>query len=149
PHIHMISRTTDDYQAMALAGIRAVVEPSFWIGEPRTSTGTFWDYFRQITRFERGRAKEFGIEHYCCISLNPREANDRGLAQEVLAGLEKFLDDPRVVAVGEIGFDDITEAEEIAMHEQVELAKKKDLPIMVHTPHRNKLEGTRRSIAVL
>src|SRR5262245_20989718 len=35
PHIHMISRTTDDYERMALAGIRAVVEPAFWIGEPR------------------------------------------------------------------------------------------------------------------
>ncbi|MCY2929026.1 MAG: hydrolase TatD, partial [Planctomycetota bacterium] len=32
PHIHMYSRTTDDYQAMYAAGIRACVEPSFWLG---------------------------------------------------------------------------------------------------------------------
>ncbi len=29
PHIHMTSRTTDDYEAMRAAGVRAVVEPSF------------------------------------------------------------------------------------------------------------------------
>src|SRR5215207_3588132 len=44
PHIHMTSRTTDDYQAMAAAGIRAIVEPAFWLGQPRTSVGSFVDY---------------------------------------------------------------------------------------------------------
>ena len=32
PHIHMYSRTTNDYEAMYAAGIRACVEPSFWLG---------------------------------------------------------------------------------------------------------------------
>ena len=32
PHIHMTSRTTDDYERMAAAGVRAVVEPAFWLG---------------------------------------------------------------------------------------------------------------------
>jgi predicted metal-dependent TIM-barrel fold hydrolase len=149
PHIHMISRVTDDYERMALAGVRAVVEPAFWLGEPRTSAGTFWDYFRHITSFERQRAREYGIDHSSCIALNPREANDRPLAREVLAGIEKFLDHEAVVAVGEVGFDDVTPAEEEAVHAQVELAKKKNLPIMVHTPHRQKLAGTLRSIAIL
>lgn len=35
PHIHMLSRTTDDYTAMYQAGIRCVVEPSFWQGANR------------------------------------------------------------------------------------------------------------------
>jgi len=149
PHIHMISRVTDDYERMALAGVRAVVEPAFWVGEPRTSAGTFWDYFRHITNFERQRAREYGIDHFCCVALNPREANDRPLAREVVAGIEKFFDHEAVVAVGEVGFDDNTPAEEEAFHAQVELAKKKNLPVMVHTPHRAKLDGTKRSIAIL
>ena len=33
----MTSRTTDDYQAMADAGIAAIVEPAFWVGQPRTN----------------------------------------------------------------------------------------------------------------
>jgi predicted metal-dependent TIM-barrel fold hydrolase len=149
PHIHMISRVTDDYERMAVSGVRAVVEPAFWLGEPRTTAGSFWDYFRSISNFERQRAREYGIEHYCCIALNPREANDRGLAKEVLAGIEKFMDHEAVVAVGEIGYDDMTPAEDEAVHAQLELAKKKNLPVMVHTPHRQKLQGTLRSIAMI
>ncbi len=41
PHIHMYSRTTNDYDAMSKAGIEVVVEPSSWLGSPRTSIGTF------------------------------------------------------------------------------------------------------------
>ena len=46
PHVHMLSRTTDDYTAMYNAGIRCVVEPSFWQGSNRRHAGTFFDYFR-------------------------------------------------------------------------------------------------------
>ncbi len=35
-HVHMVSRTTDDYQRMAAAGVTAIVEPTFWQGQPRT-----------------------------------------------------------------------------------------------------------------
>ena len=33
PHIHMVSRTTDDYQALADAGVVALIEPAFWLGQ--------------------------------------------------------------------------------------------------------------------
>ncbi len=75
PHIHMYSRTTDDYDAMSKAGIEVIVEPSFWLGSPRTSVGTFEDYWEHIISFETTRAKQFGIEHFVCISVNPKEAN--------------------------------------------------------------------------
>ena len=53
PHIHMYSRTTDDYQNMALCGIRAVIEPSFWLGQERTSAKTLEDYWEYLITFER------------------------------------------------------------------------------------------------
>jgi len=73
PHIHMTSRTTDDYQAMAAAGIAVVVEPAFWVGQPRTHVGTFEDYFLSLLGWERFRASMFGIRHYATIAMNPRE----------------------------------------------------------------------------
>ena len=72
PHIHCVSRTTDDYENMFLAGVRAVVEPAFWLGQPRTYAGTFFDYFLSIIEFERTRAADFGISHRCTIGLNPK-----------------------------------------------------------------------------
>lgn len=149
PHIHMQSRTTDDYERMAAAGIVGVVEPSFWQGQPRTHVGTFIDYFNALIGWERFRASQFGIRHYCTIGLDPKEANDVPLAEEVMRVLPRFLAKDAVVAVGEMGFDDITPAEERFFAEQLELAKTLRLPALVHTPHRDKLSGTRRTLALV
>ncbi len=146
PHIHMSSRTTDDYQAMAAAGIAAVIEPAFWQGQLRTSVGTYRDYFLALVGWERFRASQFGIRHYCAIGINSKEANNERLAREVLEILPLFLCKEGVVAVGEIGFDDQTAAEERVFRAQLDLAREARLPVMVHTPHRDKKRGTSRSM---
>ncbi len=149
PHIHMTSRTTDDYEAMARAGIVGVLEPAFWLGQPRTHVGTFVDYFNSLIGWERFRAGQFGIAHYCTIGLNPKEANDTRLAEPVLELLPRYLAKDGVVGVGEIGYDDVTDAEEKVFAAQLELAKKLNLPALVHTPHRDKKKGTERSLALV
>ena len=149
PHIHMYSRTTDDYEAMYAAGIRACLEPSFWMGANRRYAGTFFDYFQLILEFETVRARRFGIDHFAAVSLNPKEAEDRVLADEVMDGLGEYLDHPRCAALGEIGFNNITENEEYAFCRQLEIAKERDMPVIVHTPHVEKLEGTIRIAAIL
>jgi uncharacterized protein len=149
PHIHMTSRTTDDYEAMARAGIRAVVEPAFWLGQPRTHVGTFDDYFQALIGWERFRASQFGIAHFCTIGLNPKEANNPNVAGGVLELMAHYLGKDGVVAVGEIGYDDQTAAEDKYFAAQVELARKFDLPVLVHTPHRDKKRGTERSLALI
>lgn len=148
PHIHMSSRTTDDYQAMAAAGVQAVLEPAFWLGQPRTSVGSFIDYFSALIGWEPYRASQFGIRHHCALALNPKEANDTRLRDPVLELLPRFLAKDGVVAVGEIGYDDITPAEDGALSRQIALALAADLPVLIHTPHRDKLTGTRRAIDV-
>jgi len=149
PHVHCVSRTTDDYEAIAAAGVVAVIEPAFWLGQPRTSGGSFKDYFSMLVGFERFRAAQFGVRHYCCIGLNSKEANRPELAEEVLDLMPLYLAKEGVVAVGEIGFDDQSDAEEDALRKQIEMAKEVDLPIMIHTPHRDKKRGTSRTMDVL
>jgi predicted metal-dependent TIM-barrel fold hydrolase len=149
PHAHMTSRTTDDYEAMAASGVKVLVEPAFWLGQPRTSAGSFVDYFNSLLGWERFRASQFGIRHHCTIGLNPKEANDDALRREVLGLLPRFLAKDGVVAVGEIGFDAMTPAEEEALLEQFVLAKEHELPALVHTPHRDKLAGTRRTLELV
>jgi uncharacterized protein len=149
PHIHMTSRTTDDYQAMAAAGIAAVVEPAFWLGQPRTHVGSFEDYFLSLLGWERFRASQFGIHHYCTIALNPKEANNEALADGVMELLPIYLEKPGVVAVGEIGYDDMTPHEEKYLRAQLELAQAHELPALIHTPHRDKRRGTLRTLDLL
>ncbi len=148
PHTHMISRTTDDYEAMAAAGIIAVVEPAFWIGQPRTNVGSYMDYLSHILSFERFRAGQFGIRHYCTIGLNSKEANNEELAEGVMEILPRYALKEGVVAIGEIGYDEQTDLEDKYFRLQIELAKELDLPVMIHTPHRDKKRGTTRSMDV-
>jgi predicted metal-dependent TIM-barrel fold hydrolase len=149
PHIHMTSRTTDDYQAMADAGIRAIVEPAFWLGQPRTHVGSFEDYFLALLGWERFRASQFGIRHLCTMGLNPKEANNSRLADGVMELLRLYVEKDGVVAVGEIGYDDVTLTEEKYFAAQIELAKDAGLPILIHTPHRDKKRGTERTLALV
>lgn len=148
PHIHMSSRTTDDYQAMSAAGIVAVIEPAFWLGQPRSSVGSFQDYFNSLIGWERFRAAQFGIRHYCTMGLNSKEANNEPLAEAVMELLPMYACKEGVVAIGEIGYDDMTPAEDKYFRLQLDLARELDMVVMIHTPHRNKKAGTSRSMDV-
>jgi len=149
PHIHMYSRTTDDYDAMSKAGIEVIVQPSFWLGGPRTSVGTFEDYWEHMISFETKRAREFGIEQFVCISVNPKEATERPLALDALKAMDKYLDRERVVAIGEIGYNMINEFEEEVFIKQMDLAAQKNMLMTIHLPHNNKPEGMRKIERIL
>ncbi|MEU6143685.1 TatD family hydrolase [Streptomyces sp. NPDC047081] len=148
PHIHMTSRTTDDYESMHAWGVRVVVEPSFWLGQPRTSPASFFDYFDSLLGWEPFRAAQYGIAHHCTLALNPKEANDPRCVP-VLDELPRYLVKDQVVAVGEIGYDSMTPAEDTALAAQLQLAAEHGLPALVHTPHRDKLAGLRRTLDVV
>ncbi len=144
----MTSRTTDDYQAMHDAGIVAIIEPAFWLGQPRTGLDSFRDYYSSLIGWERFRASQFGIKHYCTIGLNSREANNEKLAERVMEMLPLYVNKEGVVGIGEIGFDDQTAAEEKYYRLQLQLALDAELPVQVHTPHRDKKKGTLRSMDI-
>ena len=148
PHVHMTSRTTDDYEAMAAAGVVAIIEPSFWLGQPRTQVGSFQDYFSSLVGWEPFRASQFGIKHYCTIGLNSKEANNEALAEQVIELLPLYLHKENVVAIGEIGYDDQTPAEDKFFRMQLDMAKELNMTVQVHTPHRDKKAGTIKSMEV-
>ncbi len=149
PHIHMYSRTTDDYDAMSKAGIEVIVQPSFWLGSPRTSVGTFIDYWEHMIGFETNRAREFGIEHFVCISVNPKEATERPLALDAMDAMTEYLDRERVVAIGEIGYNMINDLEEEIFIKQMDIASQKNMLVTIHLPHNNKPEGMKRIEQIL
>jgi predicted metal-dependent TIM-barrel fold hydrolase len=144
PHIHMVSRSTDDYQHMAQAGCVAVTEPAFWAGFDRSSPQGFYDYFQQLTETEPARAAQYGIRHFCWICINPKEAEDPGFAREVMAFIPDFLKKPTALGIGEIGLNKNSRNELTIFEEHLALAEKHDQLVLVHTPHlEDKLKGTR------
>ncbi len=150
PHIHMASRTTDDLQAMALAGCMAVAEPAFWAGFDRSGPESFRDYFRQLTEWEPKRAANYGIRHYCWLGMNAKEAEDLAISRAVVAMLPEFLDRPGVLGVGEIGLNKCTPNEVKTLELQIALALDRDEQMLFHTPHlEEKYRGTRMILDLL
>lgn len=150
PHIHMVSRTTDDYLAMALAGIHTVTEPAFWPGFDRSSAASFHDYFHQLTVTEPARAARFKIRHYCWVGMNAKEAEHLALAEEVLSILPDYLERPTVLGIGEVGLNKNSRNEIRVFERQVALAARRGELLLIHTPHlEDKLKGTRIIIDIL
>ncbi len=149
PHIHMISRTTDDYLKLRYAQVVAVVEPAFWAGTNRTNIGSFEHYFEHLTTFEPKRAWDYHIRHFSCIGINPKDGKDLGLVKEAIELMKNYLDRSNVVAIGEIGLDEILPAEEESFKMQLALAEEKQMPVLIHTPHHNKKKGVERIVAMI
>ncbi len=150
PHVHMISRVTDDYERMARMGCVAVSEPAFWAGFDRGSVDGFRDYFRQLTEFEPTRAGWSGIQHFTWMCINAKEAENVSLSREVIAMIPEFLDKPGVLGIGEIGLNKNTKNESTIFREHVELAMKTNELILIHTPHlQDKYKGTRMIVDML
>ena len=150
PHIHMVSRITDDYATLARMGCVAVSEPAFWAGFDRGSADGFRDYFRQLTEVEPKRAAQYGIQHYCWLCINAKEAENVSLSRDVIKMIPEFLDAPGVLGIGEIGLNKNTKNEVIVFLEHLDLAAKYDQPILIHTPHlEDKYQGTRMSLDML
>jgi len=144
PHIHMVSRTTDDYQRMAQCGCAAITEPAFWAGYDRSSPKGFFDYFRLLTEYEPKRAAAYGIAHYCWLCINPKESEDAAFALEVVDVIPEFLSRPNVLGIGEIGLNKNSKSEMKVLEAQIELAAKHEQLVLVHTPHlEDKLKGTK------
>ena len=150
PHIHMVSRTTDDYKRMALAGCVMVSEPAFWAGFDRSGVEGFRDYFRQLTEYEPKRAALYGIGHHNWLCINAKEAENVALSREVIAMIPEFLEGPNVLGIGEIGLNKNTRNEATIFHEHLDLAARTDELILVHTPHlADKYQGTRMILDML
>ena len=144
PHIHMVSRTTDDYKRMALAGCVMISEPAFWAGFDRSGPEGFRDYFRQLVGFERQRAALYGIDHQTWLCINAKEAENVELARAVIALIPEFLDQPGVLGIGEIGLNKNTRNEATVFLDHLDLAAKTNELVLVHTPHlADKYQGTR------
>lgn len=150
PHIHMVSRITDDYETLAKMGCVAMSEPAFWAGFDRGSAESFRDYFIQLTEVEPKRAAQYGIQHFTWLCINAKEAENVSLSREVIAMIPEFLDAPNVLGIGEIGLNKNTKNESTIFLEHMELALKYEQQILIHTPHlEDKFQGTKMILDML
>jgi predicted metal-dependent TIM-barrel fold hydrolase len=144
-HMHADTRPYEDFEAMSLAGITDILTLAH---DPMrmSSSIVVADHFERLL-IERERVEKNGIKLHVCLGLHPRiRPNDLDVCLELL---ESYLKAKKAVAIGETGLES-GDAFEIGMlQRQVELAIKYRLPIIVHTPRKNKAAVTRDILGLL
>ena len=110
-HAHMVSRTTDDYRAMAMSGCVAVTEPAFWAGYDRPGVEAFVDYFNRLTDFEPKRGGQCNIAHFHVDVPQPQGGRGPGADPSRARGHPALPGAPTVLGIGEIGLNRVTRNE--------------------------------------
>ena len=131
-HIHSEGRSVEDLRFMAKNGIEKAVTCAFYPIEPRFPE-TLIDLARKLTEFEPMRGESAGMKIYSAIGIHPRCIPPDW--QKVLEFIEGYSG---YIAIGEIGLEEGSDEEKEILKAQILLAKKLDIPVIIHTPKKNK-----------
>ncbi len=141
-HIHSEGRSVEELEEMARSGIRWAITCAFYPIEP-SYPETLVDHFRKLATFEVERGRSAGMRLFPALGIHPRCIPPR--FEFVIERLEDF----DFVAFGEIGLETANELEVEVFRRQLKLAKKLDKPCVIHTPKRNKVEVTHKTLKIL
>lgn len=145
-HLHPETLSDLDLESLRAFGVTRALVLGHHFPEPsaRSLRAHLHDLIhRQIPRLER-----MGIRGYAAVGVHPRAIPRRGLA-DVLSSLPELFGGGRVVALGEIGFHRGGPDEEEAVVEQLSLARRLGLRVVLHTPTLDKERSTRRLLALV
>jgi predicted metal-dependent TIM-barrel fold hydrolase len=145
-HLHAEGISAQDLGTLAFFGLKAAVTCAGDAGAASADdVRKHWDDLVQI---QTQRLKMAGIRPLVALALHPARIPWHGVG-DLLHRLPHYFDDPRVVALGELGLHEGGEREEEILARQLELAAALRKPAIVHTPARDKLHRTRQLLAVL
>jgi predicted metal-dependent TIM-barrel fold hydrolase len=142
-HVHMDTRPYEDFELMGVAGITHVLTLAH---DPmRMSTASvLFDHFYKLINDEVRRGAENGVSVHVGLGVHPRSINDE--VDAVLQELPQYLSHPDVAAIGEIGLERCTAAEERVLRDQLEIGY---YPKIIHTPRTGKLEAVLKIVAIV
>lgn len=145
-HLHADGISSEDLATLAYFGLKAAVTCARDAGAGSADElRRHWD---ELVQIQTQRLKMAGIQPLVALALHPNRIPWHGV-DELLHRLPHYFDDPRVVALGELGLHEGTAREEDIFSRQLVLAARLHRPVIVHTPAKDKLLRTKRLIALL
>jgi predicted metal-dependent TIM-barrel fold hydrolase len=136
-----------DLESLRFFGVATALVPAHH-GPQLNTPKALMEHFDDLVRNQLPRLERAGIRGYAALGVHPRAVPRRGL-NEVLSSLPGFFQGGKVVALGEVGLHLGGASEEEAFLEQLALAKRLKLPVLVHTPSKGKNRITRQILMLL
>src|SRR5438477_13177599 len=145
-HLHAEGVSDADLTTLAWFGLRAAVTCANDAGA--SSAEELRRHWDGLVTVQVERLRTAGIRPWVALAVHPARIPWHGL-DDLLHRLPRYFDDPRVVALGELGLEDGGQREEEIFSRQLELAARLRKPVIVHTPGRKKASRTRRLLALV
>lgn len=136
-HTHCDSRSSEDFEKMYISGINTAITCGFY--PYKISDAQFLlSYLERILEYDTKRAENYGLELKVALGIHP--SNSYLNPELIYENLYKWIENNEIVAIGEIGLEDLTENEIDIFKKQLDIAQETKTKAIVHTPRKNKAE---------
>ena len=145
-HMHADSRSSEDFEKMYLAGIKTAITCSFYPYKIENET-ILLNHLNRILEYDTKRAKEYGLDLKVALGIHP--ANTIENPQTIYDNIYEWIENNQIVAIGEIGLEDLTDAEISIFKKQLDIADETKSKVIIHTPRKNKKEVLTEILEIL
>ena len=134
-HMHADARSGEDFKEMYLAGIDTAITCSYYPYKiPHEMI--LLNHLNRILELDTKRAKEYGLDLKVALGIHPTNSNVN--PDGIFEKLYEWIDKKEIIAIGEIGLEDLTENEMEIFKKQLDIASETKSKVIIHTPRKNK-----------
>ena len=145
-HIHGDSRNGEDFDKMYLSGIDVAVTCGYYPYN-QYNDAILLNHLMRILNYDAKRAAEYGLDLKVALGIHPTNTNLDG--EIIFENLYKWIENKDIVAIGEIGLENLTDDEYRIFKRQLDIAEETKTGVIVHTPRKNKAEVLDRILEIL
>ncbi len=145
-HIHGDARTGEDFSKMYLSGIDIAVTCAYYPYKIDNDS-ILLNHLMRILNYDTKRAEEQGLELKVALGIHPTNTNVNG--EIIFENLYKWIENKDIIAIGEIGLENLTEDEYRIFKKQLDIAEETKSNVIIHTPRRNKSEVLNKILEIL
>lgn len=145
-HIHADARTGEDFERMYLSGIDTAITCAYY---PYTidNYSILLNHLNRILNYDTKRAMEHGLELKVALGIHP--TNTTIYNNIIYEQLYKWIENNEIIAIGEIGLENLTTLEYRTFEAQLDIAQETKTNVIIHTPRKNKSEVLNEILEIL
>ena len=145
-HIHADSRSVEDFREMYIAGIDTAITCSYYPYKIEHEL-ILLNHLNRILELDTSRAKQHGLDLKVALGIHPTNSDIN--PEKIFETLYCWIDSNQIIAIGEIGLEDLTENELNIFKKQLDIADETNSKVIIHTPRKNKKEVLKEILNIL
>jgi len=136
-HIHGDARSSEDFEKMFISGIDTAITCAYYPYKISNET-VLLNHLEKILYYDTKRASNYGLDVKVALGIHP--TNIIKSPEIIFEKLYNYIDNDKIVAIGEIGLENLTSEEFDIFEKQLEIADETKTKVIIHTPRENKKE---------